>query len=179
MKTKQNNFPAVGFGVQVVSSAPLTIRKHTGLPVFEHLVELLPKLLVTRVTEQIILPAFGVKMLQSESEKKNAHISTEDKHGDPRPSADEALVSSEKKVNITVGQDVNSNGYNHRTQRVHLDLQKWHHHILNKGRITAGPRLKHFNWITLETFNKTWIKKAQKSDLTFFCQKTPTCDEFR
>lgn len=36
------------------------IRKDTGLPVLQDLVELLSKLLVAWVTEQVILPAFGV-----------------------------------------------------------------------------------------------------------------------
>lgn len=51
--------------------AALTIRKHTGLPVLQDLVKLLSKLLVARVTEQVIRPAFGVEMLQT---NRNSHL---------------------------------------------------------------------------------------------------------
>lgn len=42
----------------------LTIGQHAGLPGLQDLVELLPKALVARVTEQVILSAFGMKMLK-------------------------------------------------------------------------------------------------------------------
>lgn len=48
------------------SLAALTIRKHTGMPVLQHPVELLSKLLVARVAKQVVLPAFGMKMLQKQ-----------------------------------------------------------------------------------------------------------------
>lgn len=41
----------------------LTIRKHSGLPVLQDLVEFLTKLLVAWVTEQVILPALCMEML--------------------------------------------------------------------------------------------------------------------
>lgn len=47
----------------------LTIGEHTGLPVFQDFVKLLTELLVARVTEQVILPAFGVEMLKKEEIK--------------------------------------------------------------------------------------------------------------
>lgn len=48
----------------------LTIRKHSGLPVLQDLVELLSKLLVAGVAEQVILPALGVEMLGGGELKK-------------------------------------------------------------------------------------------------------------
>lgn len=49
----------------------LTIRKHTRLPVLQDPVELLTELLVARVTEKIIPPALGMKMLQTNKKKYN------------------------------------------------------------------------------------------------------------
>ena len=51
---------------------PLTIREHAGLPVLQHFVQILSKLLVAHVTEQVIRPAFGMKVLQKV--KNNTHI---------------------------------------------------------------------------------------------------------
>lgn len=51
----------------------LTIGKHMGLPVFQNFVQFFPKVLVTRVTEQIIFSAFGVEMLQP-TQSKSARL---------------------------------------------------------------------------------------------------------
>lgn len=50
--------------VKCQNQTVLTIREHTGLPILQNLVKFLSKLLVARVTEQVILPAFGVEMLR-------------------------------------------------------------------------------------------------------------------
>lgn len=55
---------------KIRNQAKLTIRKHSRLPVLQDLVELLSKLLVARVTEQVILPALGVEMLVGSNEKE-------------------------------------------------------------------------------------------------------------
>lgn len=50
----------------------LTIRKQSRLPVRQDLVELLSKLLVAGVTEQVIHPALGVEMLVGSEQEKNS-----------------------------------------------------------------------------------------------------------
>lgn len=58
---RTQNYPCASWSR--LSWPALTIRKYTGLPVLQDLVKLLSKLLVAWITEQVILPAFGMKML--------------------------------------------------------------------------------------------------------------------